>query len=1449
MDSRWLRRSSVRAQLKSLRGAVPLGVAAVVAYLPVIFSSPGKVGADTKTYLYLDPSRLLAEASSLWDSDVALGTVTHQTIGYLWPMGPFYWLAETLQSPDWLAQRLWLGSILFGAAVGVRYLLKTLDWRGGGLLVAMLAYELSPYVLHYSARISVVLLPWAGLPWMIALTIRAARRGGWRYPALFALVVVTVGSVNATALVLVGLAPVLWLLHAAGIERSISATRALGAALRIAVTTIGVSLWWIAGLALQGGYSLPVTRYTETYQVVADASTGPEVFRGLGYWFFYGNDKFGQWIEPSIEYTQGVWLHFLSFGLVVFALGGAALIRWRHRSYFVLLTVVGGLFAIASHPFDHPSALGSVFKAFTETDVGLALRSTPRALPMLVLAVAVFLGMIANAMQRRWPDQGRVLAVLICVAVVLNNPAMWRIRMIEEHLHRDENIPEYWIDAISALDNSGRGGRVMEVPGTDFASYRWGNTVDPITPGLLDRGYIARELVPFGSAESAALLTAFDRRFQENSLDLDSVVPVAELMSVDDVVHRGDLTFERFRTPRPVALADQLARVPDLGPGVGFGEPKPNVAGPSQTMLDEVHLGIDPGLPDPAPVTVYQVQNALDIVRLRPLTGGTVIVGDAEGIVDIAGAGLLDLSGSLWFASDLVADDDLRSTVLAEPSHIVITDTNAKRARRWGTLRENLGVVERAGQTPLVDDPTDNRLPLFFELDQRQDSDADDSRTVAVQDGDFTVQASAYGNPVTYTNDDRAFYAVDGDPTTAWVVAAFAEARGEYLEFNFNSPTQVSEITFVQPLGEANRHITEVEIRADGPSLDDLVLGRFALGAQSQSVGGQTVEFAETMVSQIQVEITDLDFGVYATYPGVSPVGFAEVLLGPSPEPLRETIRTPVALLEALGSRLDVHDLSVVLTRERSDPAEPVRQDAEPEMHRWVPMTAGRSFTVSGAARLSAAAPESQIDGLLGRTETPAGLTMTAHSSGRLPGDLHSAASFAFDDDPDTAWTGVFGPQAGQWLELTTAEPVHVERLVIDVVADDLHSLPSRMLVMVDGTQAGELVLDGGLRSGPRGQTVRLEQRLDRALSTLVLVATDVDERITRDWYSNAGVAMPIAIAEVDLGEGIHFSEATEFDTGCSELLVINDVAVRARVTGSTEDALARRELLLVGCDETVSVADGLRIESRSRSAGLDIDQLVLRSPRPTDPPAQMAPVEVLSNDDTSFRLMVRGSPDDRWLVLGQSHNDGWSATVDGMDLGAPVLLDGFANGWRLPAGDDRLVELRWTPQRLVNWALWLSLLAVLVVGFLAVRSVTGPDVSLARRRDGPELPLIDPAISASANYRVLPPRTGTHVGVGFVVAFGFALINLPEWHLAAVAVGAIAALGIWRPRWWNRGGLYAALLLGLAALSIMVEQRRFRHPPDFVWPQQFEGVHILAVIALLLLFADYLRSAQRPDT
>ena len=180
---------------------------ALLAYVPFLLSSPGRVSADTKQYLYLDPDRLLARAAYLWDSHIGFGTVSHQIIGYLFPMGPFFWLTDHVGMPDWVAQRLWLGSISLAAALGARWLFRMLGVARGGAIAGALVYMLTPYQLAFTARISVLLLAWAGLPWLVGLAMRAVRRGGWRDPALFALVILTIGSVNASSLLFVCIGP------------------------------------------------------------------------------------------------------------------------------------------------------------------------------------------------------------------------------------------------------------------------------------------------------------------------------------------------------------------------------------------------------------------------------------------------------------------------------------------------------------------------------------------------------------------------------------------------------------------------------------------------------------------------------------------------------------------------------------------------------------------------------------------------------------------------------------------------------------------------------------------------------------------------------------------------------------------------------------------------------------------------------------------------------------------------------------------------------------------------------------------------------------------------------------------------------------------------------------------------------------------------------------------
>ena len=96
-------------------------------------------------------------------------------------------------------------------------------------------------------------------------------------------------------------------------------------------------------------------------------------------------------------------------------------------------------------------------------------------------------------------------------------------------------------------------------------------------------------------------------------------------------------------------------------------------------------------------------------------------------------------------------------------------------------------------------------------------------------------------------------------------------------------------------------------------------------------------------------------------------------------------IRTPRALLDHLGGELDDHRVSVVLTRERSNPQEPVRTDPELQMVRAVPLPARVEVEISGTARLATTAPEELIDDLVGITASAAGRASSSGTSRGRP--------------------------------------------------------------------------------------------------------------------------------------------------------------------------------------------------------------------------------------------------------------------------------------------------------------------------------------------------------------------------------------------------------------------------------------------------------------------------------
>ena len=909
-----------------------LGVCALalLAYLPALFASPGRMPSDTKLYLYLNPGRLISDAPYTWDNRQFAGWVPHQTVTYLWPSGPWYWLFAHLGVPDWIAHRLWIATLLFVGGLGVRWAARHLGLAGAGAITAAFVYQLSPYILPYLSRTSLMLLPWASLGWLVGLTIRSATRSRWRDPAIFALVIFTVGSPNATALAMIAPAPVLWLLHAAW-QRSISWRRAVTTALRIGALSLAVSVWWITMLAIQGRHGANVLSYSETLEAVSFTSVSTETLRGLGYWLFYIRDPFGFATSASVDYLESGRIIAIGFALLACCVAGIALTRWSQRRYAAMLVFVGIVLAVGVHPIANPSPLMSRLATSSRSTLSLAVRSSTRALPLSNLGLALGAGALATAastlLAKRRPRLRLAAPLVIIGLAVLNLPALFDGGFVDPALERVEELPAAWNQAAAALDTGSMENRVMQLPGAEFGAYRWGYTVDPPLPGLSAKPLITRDLLPLGSPGAMDLLYALDDRAQSNTLDPAAIAPVARLFGADTIWVSNDMAFDRFRTPRPELTHAMFAAQPDgLGTPTAYGSPTPNV--PDLATLDETALtngAIGEPLP---PVELVGVNDPVTMVRASSRL--VVLAGSGDGVVDASTAGLLHGDEAVLYAADLRSSDRLDDADL-----VIVTDSNRDRAHQWRGTQDVVGFTETGGPTTdvLRPDTADQRLPVFA------DQSPEHQTTAAVEGLD--VRATGYGEPFAYRPEDRPAMAVDGDPATAWLVADRFNPIGQAIEVS-GDVSQLSLLQSQQP--GASRLISSVRLDFDNAPSQVVALDDSSLHGTGQRVD---VPPGSTFA---RITITAVEARPGGTDPGPSAVGFAELGLGAHPE----VVTVPS---DTSGVSADT-PLAIVLTRLRTDPLNRWRSDPEPRLVRQFTLSSARDFATTLTVRRNARASD-----------------------------------------------------------------------------------------------------------------------------------------------------------------------------------------------------------------------------------------------------------------------------------------------------------------------------------------------------------------------------------------------------------------------------------------------------------------------------------------------------------
>lgn len=303
----------------------------------------------------------------------------------------------------------------------------------------------------------------------------------------------------------------------------------------------------------------------------------------------------------------------------------------------------------------------------------------------------------------------------------------------------------------------------------------------------------------------------------------------------------------------------------------------------------------------------------------------------------------------------------------------------------------------------------------------------------------------------------------------------------------------------------------------------------------------------------------------------------------------------------------------------------------------------------------------------------------------------------------DQRVTGSFGDR--NRLEVTLPHPVTAASLTVHV--DEVDG--------AGGNQVGlsELRIPGVTAS----ESTRLPDDLARRAAedadlARVLAGTPVDVLLTRSTAEH----------ESDLERVFDLPTAQDFRlraelTGeprkrwsrCRPLLTVDDRPVDFRLAHVVGQGV-RRALELRSCG-TVTVPAGshdLRVDPRHL-----VRRVHLASTRGTPAAARLDAPE-WSGTATSYTVQVPAATEDRLLVLAEGLDDRWRASLDGHDLGEPIEVNGFAMGWRVPAGESGTLRIVFGPQRGYELALGGSGVSVLVCLLLVAG---GPSLRRLRRR------------------------------------------------------------------------------------------------------------------------------------
>jgi arabinofuranan 3-O-arabinosyltransferase len=1211
----------------------------------------GETTFDTKFDLTADPARALARSLTLWGSEIDFGGLQNQAYGYLFPQGTWFVLNDLAGVPDWIAQRLWSALVLLVAYDGARRLARALGVGSSTVPVIVgLVYALSPRIVGLSGALTgeivpSALLPWVCLPLVLALSGRMSAR---RAAVLAGIAVVCMGGVNAAENL--ATLPLPFLLVATGLG-SRAGRRLAG---WWAACTALACLWWMLPLLLLGKYSPPFLDYIETALATTRATGWSNSVRGTEHWLnyiFVGGEPW--WAGAYAMSTRPV---LIILGGLVAGVGlvGVALPRMPLRFPFGLAALAGLLVLTVGHGGVAGTPLAGPVRDLLDGPLS-AFRNVHKFDPLVRLPLAIGFGVVCVAVAAYLADETRVRAVARSWRV---SPA-WLGATRLQAVGAAAAILVVVGGATPVFENS------LRHPGWDRIPTAW----QQATAWLDDDGPGATLVLPSTGFGQQTWGWTVDEPIQglaasawvaRTQIPLVPPATIRWLDGIEDRLEDGSGSPALAATLAAAGVTRVLVRrdIDVLAADVADPSRVAAALANSRGLTLARTFGTLDGGAGPM-IEVYRVQDATG----RPETVRDIdlplLTGAPEDVIAAREVGLLapDQHARVGEPDEGSAPD-------------IVTDGYRRVIRQFGRFHDATSQVmtrdegERGGRKIVDFAGVPGVSRVYAEYSTARSVTASTSSGFADSVGQIRPELGPAS-------------AVDGDPATYWRSAPFHRARGQWVQLDLREPRRIGRVTVLLGVdGFSGTPVTRValQVGADRRSFPvDQTTGRVVANFDEAPRSARlrvTIESVAGNDPAATVAIRDIDVeGLDIARTLVVPDSGADAgtsFLFTSEAPRRACVAT------AVGPSCDVYS---------------ARPGAEQGRVR-------RTFTVheSGSWRL-----RGRVVALPGeataRTLLPLGPGLAATADSVLGNDPSVSGMFAVDGRSDTPWLASPG-QLAPSLELDWGQRRRIDR------------------IQVDGSLVGALTpYEAVIQAGGETRVVPLGAGALGYFEPLVASAA----RVTFHAHPDAqGASRPVGIGELRLAglDGLARDVPLGFglptECGLGPDVRVNGQLHRTRVIGTLGDIVRGQPLRWRSCDGPVQLTPGeqvltvdatdiftpIKVMLRSRSAG---------AVAPGPARAVRAATEV-----SDGAVMQVGPGRDAVLVFGQNMSAGWRATLGATAL-RPVVVDGWQQGFVIPAGAGGRVEVSYPPGKTYRAALVIGGLAVVALAFLLLLDLLRP--------------------------------------------------------------------------------------------------------------------------------------------